>query len=110
MKDEGIAPTGEIFSQLLKKVVAVIGIAMSVYHLYAGYFGAPEAFLHRSFHLFFTLLLIFFLNPFSSKAWAKKFRWTDGICILLTIASIGYLFINYEYVITRYPYVHPLSM
>ncbi len=110
MKDEGIAPTGEMLSSFLKKTVAAIGIAMSVYHLYAGYFGAPEALLHRSIHLLFTLLLIFFLNPFSSEAWAKKYRWTDGICILLTIASIGYLFINYEYVVTRYPYVHPLSM
>jgi TRAP transporter 4TM/12TM fusion protein len=110
MKDEGIASIGELLPHLLKKIVAAIGITMSVYHLYAGSFGAPEAFLHRSFHLFFTLLLIFSLHPFSSKAWAKKFRWTDGILILLTIASIGYLFINYEYVITRYPYVHPLSM
>ena len=77
---------------------------MSVYHLYTGYFGAPEALLHRSIHLLFTLILIFFLFPFSKKDWAKKFRWTDGILILLTLASIGYLFINYEYVITRYPW------
>lgn len=109
MKDEGISPTGELLPLLLKKIVAGIGITMSVYHLYAGYFGAPEALLHRSIHLFFTLLLIFFLNPFSSREGAKKYRWADGILILLTIASIGYLFINYEYVITRYPYVHPLT-
>ncbi len=33
----------------------------------------------------------------------------DGFFILLTLASIGYLFINYEYIITRYALVHPLS-
>jgi len=98
-----------IFPLLITKVIAVIGIAMSVYHLYTGYFGVPEALLHRSIHLFFTLVLIFFLFPLSAKAWAKKFRWTDGILILLTLASIGYLFVNYEYVVTRYPYVHPLT-
>jgi TRAP transporter 4TM/12TM fusion protein len=33
----------------------------------------------------------------------------DGIPILLTLTSIGYLFVNYEYVVTRYSYVHPLT-
>jgi TRAP transporter 4TM/12TM fusion protein len=96
-------------SALVKKLVAGIGIAMSVYHLYAGAFGAPEALLHRAVHLLFTMILIFFLFPLSKEPWGKKWRWTDGILILLTIASIGYLFVNYEYVITRYSLVHPLS-
>ncbi len=82
---------------------------MSVYHLYAGYFGTPEALWHRSVHLLFTLLLIYFLYPLSKKEWARKFRWTDGLLILLTLTSIGYIFYEYEYFITRYPYVHPLS-
>jgi TRAP transporter 4TM/12TM fusion protein len=86
-----------------------IAILMSLYHLYAGAFGAPEAFLHRSTHLFFTLILIFFLSPVTKKEWGKRYRWTDGILILLTLTSIGYLFLNYEYVITRYALVHPLN-
>ena len=98
-----------IFSMLLKKVVAFIAVAMSAYHLYAGYFGTPEALLHRSIHLLFVLVMIFLLFPPSQKGGGKKFRWTDGILILLTLVSIGYLFVNYEYVMTRYPYVHPLN-
>jgi TRAP transporter 4TM/12TM fusion protein len=97
-----------IFSVLTTKVIVVIAVAMSAYHLYTAYFGAPEAFLHRSIHLLFVLILIFFLFPLSKKEWSRKFRWMDGILILLTLASIGYLFINYEYVVTRYSYVHPL--
>ncbi len=89
--------------------VAVIGIAMSVYHLYTGYFGAPEAFLHRSIHLLFTMVLIFIISPLSKEAWAKKYRWTDGLLIFLTLVCLGYLFINYEYIVTRYALVHPLS-
>ena len=99
-----------IFSVLITKVIVSIAVAMSAYHLYTGYFGAPEALLHRSIHLLFTLVLIFFLFPFSKKEWGEKFRWTDGLLILLTLACIGYLFFNYEYVVTRYPYVHPLSV
>jgi TRAP transporter 4TM/12TM fusion protein len=98
-----------IFSLLITKVIVVIAIAMSAYHLYTGYFGAPEALLHRSTHLLFVLVLIFFLFPLSRKERGKKFRWMDGILILLTLTSIGYLFVNYEYVVTRYSYVHPLT-
>jgi TRAP transporter 4TM/12TM fusion protein len=98
-----------LFSALIKKIIVVIAVAMSAYHLYTGYFGASEALLHRSTHLLFVLILIFFLFPLSTKKWEKKLRWTDGILILLTLASIGYLFANYEYVITRYAYIDPLS-
>ena len=98
-----------ILPGLIAKLIAVIAVVMSTYHLYVGYFGVPEALLHRATHLLFTLVLIFFLFPLSTKEWVKKFRWTDGILILLTLASIGHLFVNYEYVMTRYSYVHPLT-
>lgn len=98
-----------ILPGLIAKLIAVIAVVMSTYHLYVGYFGVPEALLHRSIHLLFTLVLIFFLFPFAKGEWGKKFRWTDGILILLTLASISHLFVNYEYVMTRYSYVHPLT-
>jgi TRAP transporter 4TM/12TM fusion protein len=94
----------------ISKIVMVIGIAMSVYHLYAGAFGAPEALLHRAVHLLFTLALIFLLFPLSREPRGAKWRWTDGILIILTIVTIGHLFISYEYVITRYSLVHPLTL
>jgi len=98
-----------IFSVLINKVIVFIAVAMSAYHLYTGYMGAPEAILHRSTHILFVLILVFFLYPLSPKKWGKKLQWTDGILILLTLASIGYLFVNYEYVTTRYAYISPLS-
>jgi len=98
-----------IFSLLINKVIVFIAVAMSAYHLYTGYMGAPEAILHRSTHLLFVLILVFFLYPLSPKKWGKKLQWTDGALILLTLASIGYLFVNYEYVTTRYAYISPLS-
>ena len=98
-----------IFSLLINKVIVFIAVAMSAYHLYTGYMGAPEAILHRSTHLLFVLILVFFLYPLSPKKWGKKLQWTDGALILLTLVSIGYLFVNYEYVTTRYAYISPLS-
>jgi len=96
-------------SGLITRLISSIAVAMSAYHLYTGYFGVPEALLHRSIHLLFTLILIFFIFPPSGKEWGKRFRWTNGLLILLALLTIGHLFINYDYVITRYPYVHPLS-
>jgi TRAP transporter 4TM/12TM fusion protein len=109
MKDKETDFQVEDLSKAVTRIIAAIGIAMSVYHLYTGYFGAPEALLHRSTHLLFTMVLIFFLFPFSRKPWGRKYRWTDYFLILLTMTCILYLFMNYEYVITRYALVHPLS-
>jgi len=110
MKDKETDFQTEDLSKIVTKIIAGVCIAMSVYHLYTGYFGAREALLHRAIHLFFTMTLIFFLFPISKKDWAKKYRWADGLPMLLAWVSIGYLFYNYEYVITRYALVHPLSL
>jgi len=91
---------------LLAKITAGIAMAMSVYHLYTGAFGSPEALLHRSIHLLFALTLTFLVYPFSK---IRPRRWLDFIMIGLSFASILYLFWNYDYFVTRYPYVHPLS-
>ena len=61
-----------IFSVLITKVIVLIAVAMSAYHLYTGYFGAPEALLHRSTHLLFVLVLIFFLFPISTKGMGEE--------------------------------------
>ena len=63
----------------LAKVTTWIAIAMSSYHLYTGAFGAPEALLHRSIHLMFTMVLIFLLYPFSKEKGAYIHRLGDFV-------------------------------
>ncbi|MDI7259325.1 MAG: TRAP transporter permease [Thermodesulfobacteriota bacterium] len=94
---------------MMKKVVSIIAILMSVYHLYAGAFGAPEAMMHRSTHLLFTLILIFLVGITSGEKQTRGKIGLDILLLLLTLLSIGYLFLNYDYVVSRYPYVHSLS-
>ena len=94
---------------ILAKIAAWIAIVMSSYHLYTGAFGAPEALLHRSIHLMFTMVLIFLLYPFSKEKTGRISRWGDFVFLGISLGAILYLFINYDYFITRYPYVHPLS-
>ena len=98
-----------IFSVLTTKVIVVIAVAMSAYHLYTGYFGAPEALLHRSIHLLFTLVLIFLVSMTSGGKKTRGKIGLDTLLLLLTFLSLGYIFLNYEYVVTRYPYVQSLN-
>ncbi len=82
---------------------------MSIYHLYTAAFGLPEAMMHRSIHLIFTLVLIFLLRiTRQNEKDYVKIVW-DLAIISIVFISLGHIFINYEYVVTRYPYVHPLS-
>ncbi|RPJ40410.1 MAG: TRAP transporter large permease subunit, partial [Deltaproteobacteria bacterium] len=96
-------------SPVVVRIGAIVAIFMSLYHLYTGALGAPEALMHRSIHLLFTLILIFIAYPYSSKKYRVYGRQIDFTFMGVSIAAILYIFLNYEYFMTRYPYVHPLS-
>jgi TRAP transporter 4TM/12TM fusion protein len=99
----------EGFVRVLRKVVVVLAVLMSAYHIYAAGFGAPEAMMHRSIHLLFTLLLIFLVSITGRSKQDKTKLLLDFALILLTLASLGHIFLNYEYVATRYSYVQSLT-
>ena len=40
-----------------------LAVAMAVFHLYAGYFGQPEAQVFRATHVGFAMSLVFLLFP-----------------------------------------------
>jgi TRAP transporter 4TM/12TM fusion protein len=99
----------EDFIRIMKKVIWGIAVLMSAYHLYAGAFGAPEAMMHRTIHLIFTLVLIFLVGMTSGYKQTKGKICLDLFLLLLTFLSLGYIFLNYDYIVTRYPYVHPVN-
>ena len=90
----------------IAKTTAAIAVAMSIYHIYTGAFGALEALLHRSIHLAFTFALVFLMYPFSKEG---RQRWLDFLLMGLSLGCVFYIFWQYDYFITRYPYVHPLT-
>jgi TRAP-type uncharacterized transport system fused permease subunit len=47
----------------LRIAVALIAIAMSLYHMHAAAFGPPEALIFRGTHLLFAVTLVFLLYP-----------------------------------------------
>jgi TRAP transporter 4TM/12TM fusion protein len=93
----------------LARGLRLLAIAMSVYHLYVGASGPPEALVFRGIHLAFATVLIFLLYPFGARTPQTRPAALDWACVLLGLGSIGYLFLRYDYVMTRMAYVTPLE-
>ena len=96
-------------AKFLKAMVAIIAIAMSLYHMYVAGFGPPEAYFFRGTHLLFTMTLIFLLYPFKPDGgWG--WRITDLVLLAGSWAFILHIFINYDYVINRIIYIDELTL
>src|SRR3990172_463694 len=93
----------------MRTLLRSLAIGMSVYHLYVGASGPPEALVFRCIHLSFAVTLIFLWYPFGARSPQARPAILDWACVLLSLASIGYLFVRYDYVMTRLAYVTPLE-
>ena len=108
---------------LVRIAVTILAISMALYHMKAIAFGTPEAIPFRGTHLLFAMTLVFLLYRFSSKnedatlaatAEGKVVRPTapsilDYILLVAGTAPILYLFVNYEYIVTRIFYIDDLT-
>lgn len=85
--------------------------AMAAFHLYSGAFGALEAFLQRAVHLSFALAIILLLAPaFTSSRYARVSLVWDAVLGTAAVASMGYLFFNYDYLLSeRFQFVTPVT-
>ncbi|MBP3039419.1 TRAP transporter permease [Bacillaceae bacterium Marseille-Q3522] len=92
------------------KIIAVIAVLMSVFHLYTALFGVFDSILQRSAHLSFALILTFAIyKPFKNGRDEKVISWYDWLCILLTIGSFSYFIIHAETISSRMSYIEALT-
>jgi TRAP transporter 4TM/12TM fusion protein len=66
-----------------------LGLAMAVFHLYAGYFGQPEAQVFRSTHVAFALALVFLLFPAGRRLRERAPALSDAADLLLVALVVG---------------------
>jgi TRAP transporter 4TM/12TM fusion protein len=95
-------------SEGLRATVAIVAIAMSLYHIYVAAFGPPEAYFFRGTHLLFTMTLIFLLYPLKpGGGWG--WRSVDFLLLAASWAFILYIFLSYEYITNRIIYIDELT-
>ncbi len=85
---------------ILRYAVMSIAVSMSLYHLYTARFGTPVALQHRSVHVTFMLVLIFFLYPPAKKHF-KLLNIVDGCLIALSFFTSYYIVHNYREIVMR---------
>lgn len=86
------------YAPFMARVILIIAIVWTIFQLYMSSLGALDAIKFRGWHLAFLLVLTFMLYPASKKSITKRVipsTW-DLICIMLSIASIGYFLFTYD--------------
>ncbi|HKY88139.1 MAG TPA: TRAP transporter fused permease subunit, partial [Pseudorhodoplanes sp.] len=111
---------GPSHRRILRVAVTAIAVAMGLYHIWAIAFGTPEAILFRGTHLLFALTLAFLIYRATSlphegpkdevkQADDRLPNILDYLLVAASATAIIYLFVNYEYVVTRIYYIDDLS-
>jgi len=95
-------------TQALRIAVALIAIAMSLYHMQVAAFGPPEALIFRGTHLLFALTLVFLLYP-SRAAGGAGWRVLDAALMLAGWGIVLHIFFNYQYFMNRIIYIDELT-
>ena len=91
-------------------IVGIVAIAMSAYHVYVRLtIYAPDQHALLFLTLGFSLVLSFLVWPARKGATPDRISWSDLALAALSLACVGYMFVNYEYIVNRFPTAHPLT-
>jgi TRAP transporter 4TM/12TM fusion protein len=101
-----VAPTAPPPRSWAAYAIVVIGVAMSLFHLYAIAIAPPEAFQYRAAHLGFAITLVFLLFPLVKTGERARPRWWDLVALVLALATCVYILVFYKpYIFERDPFV-----
>lgn len=87
--------------QVKSILITLVGIAMSLFHIYTAQFGVYSAMVQRPVHLAFAFVLIFLLHP-SRKEGRKEWAWLlDNLFIAISVISLIHLVVSFKEVVLR---------
>lgn len=98
------------YTGIWAKIIAVICVCFSLFHLYTGFFGTLDAMIQRCIHLTFGISLVYLLCP-TKREWIKDGRvhlLDLGLAVLSIIPPL-YVLLNYHELILRAGTVTPLD-
>lgn len=96
------------YARATQLLVTVLGTTFTVYHLYVAFVGVPEPLIFRGTHLMWMLVLCFLVYTGLSGRSGEPPGILDWLFVAASIASVGYIFYEYEYFITRFATVDDL--
>lgn len=98
-----------MYKRFIETLVTLLGLSFTLYHLYAALFGVPEPIYFRGTHLLFALVLTFLIYVGFSGEKDGTPGVLDWILVAASVASIGYMFVEYDYFINRFATVDDLK-
>lgn len=90
-------------------MIGALAVALSVFHLWAGAFGAFESMLQRTVHLMTLLALCFLTVPCSRRLPARIAERIDLPLGLLALAIDAYLIVEHDRIVRREWYYGPMT-
>ncbi|MBM3644924.1 MAG: TRAP transporter permease [Alphaproteobacteria bacterium] len=96
------------YTRAIAWTTSAVAIAFSCYHLWVAVVGVPEPLTFRAIHLIFALGLIFAVYTGVAGRTGATPGVADLVLVAGALASVGYIFVEYEYFITRFATVDDL--
>ena len=90
--------------------VRLFSVLIITYHLSAAMFGAPEVMKFRPTHVAMYVSLIFLLYTYKRSDQGTSIPWFDWLLAVCAWIPAVYIYLNYFYVVDRYPYVSDLTI
>lgn len=91
------------YARIVHLLAGAVAAAMAVYHMWAIAVAPPEAVIFRGTHLIFAMALVFILFPTRRGRTAPGPE--DWLLCALSIWAVGRLFVDYEWLVNRIPYI-----
>jgi TRAP transporter 4TM/12TM fusion protein len=91
--------------RFFERTIQTVGVAMSVYHIYAIAIAPPEALIFRAIHLSFALTLVFLIYPLRERRGP-----VDLLFVAAGLAVNLYILLDYDYIINRIIYIDDLTL
>lgn len=83
------------------RVIFLLSVAFSLFHLYTAAFGQLAPQLQRSIHLGFALSLIFLMYPIHAGSDRSRLPWWDVGLAALSMWVSAYIIINYDAIVVQ---------
>ncbi len=90
-------------------LLSVIAATCSLYHIWTGFFGQPEAYLHRVIHVTFMMTISLMTYSAVSSRTTGKIPWYDKLILFFWLSSMGYIFYQYDWIIEHIGHTETFS-